>query len=200
MTVEDSATSRFSPIRGTALGPLKPISRPSPPALGHLRNCKQPFDFSAITGVDAKDVSDGEIMSGSLDYPDLISGPNVTLDHDSEVRPGSQRVSEAARKRLIVHPDSKPPARDARLGNLKNRRPDLPTLSHERIVHVNPCCREIFAKLTVGKRPANLLFPPACVLDGVGVERFIGPPVRLAIRLVISGKIDTSRCDPTDGR
>src|SRR2546430_10929599 len=63
-----------------------------------------------------------------------------------------------------------------------------------------PFCREIFAKLTVGKRSADLLFPPARVFDGVGVERFIGSPVRLAIRLVISGKIYTSGCNPTDGR
>jgi hypothetical protein len=34
----------------------------------------------AITGVDAKDISNGEIMTGSLDYPDLIPGPNVPLD------------------------------------------------------------------------------------------------------------------------
>src|SRR5262249_17483395 len=59
---------------------------------------------------------------------------------------------------------------------------------------------EIFAKLTVSERSANLLFPPPRVLEGVGVDRFIGSPVRLAIRLVISGKIYTLGCDPTDGR
>jgi hypothetical protein len=33
----------------------------------------------AITGVNAKYISDGEIMIGSLDYLDLISGPHITL-------------------------------------------------------------------------------------------------------------------------
>ena len=75
----------------------------------------------------------------------------------------------------------------------------MPTLSDQRIVHVNPFGREVFAKLTMGKLSADLLFPPACVFDGVGVERFVRPPVGLAIRLVISGKIDPSGCDPTDG-
>jgi hypothetical protein len=73
-------------------------------------------------------------------------------------------------------------------------------LSDERIIHVNPYCREILAKLTVDENSADLVFPPARVFNGVGVERFVGSPVRLAIRLVISGKIYTSGCNPTDGR
>jgi hypothetical protein len=74
------ATSRFGSLRGAAFGLLKQIIRPPPPALGHPGNRKQPFDFIAITGVDAKYISDGEIMIGSFDYPDLISGPHTTLD------------------------------------------------------------------------------------------------------------------------
>jgi hypothetical protein len=37
----------------------------------------------AIPGVDAKYISNGEIMIGSLDHPDLISGPYIALDDDS---------------------------------------------------------------------------------------------------------------------
>ena len=73
-------TSRFVRIRGAVFGLLKPIVRPPPPALGYLGNCKQPGDFIAITGVDAKYISNGQIMIGSLHYPDLISGPHITLD------------------------------------------------------------------------------------------------------------------------
>ena len=197
---QDLATAGFSPIRGAAFGPLEQISRPPPPALGHLRNRKQPFDFSPITCVDAKYVSDGEIMSGSLDHPDLIPCPHTTFDDQSEVSPWSQRLGEAARKHLIVHSNAKPPARYSRLGNLKNCRPDLPTLSDERIVHLNPFGREVFAKLPIDKRSTNLLFPPACVFDGVGIDHLIGSPVCLAIRLVVSGEIDASGGDPTDGR
>jgi hypothetical protein len=195
-----SATSGFSPIRGAALGLLKPISCPPLPALGHLWNRKQQFDFSAITGVDAEYISDAEMMIRSFHHSDLISSPHVTLDDESQVSSGSQRLREAARKHLIVHPNAKPPARDSRLGNLKNCRPDLPTLADERIVHVNPFGREVFAKLTVGKRSADLVFPPPCVFDGVGVERFIGSPMRLAIRLVISGQIYPPGRDPTHDR
>jgi hypothetical protein len=165
-----------------------------------LPNRKQPFDFIAITGVDAKYISDGEIVIGSLDYPDFVSGPHITFDDQSQVSAGPHRLGKAARKHLIVHANSKPPARYSRFGNLKNHRPNLPALTHERIVHVNPFCREVFAKLTVGERSSDPLFPPACVFDGVGVECFIGSPVCLAIRLVISGKIYTSGCNPADGR
>jgi hypothetical protein len=183
-----------------ALGLLKNIPRPSPPGLGHPGNRKQPLDFSVITGVDAKHIADGQIVIGFLDYPDRISGPHITLHDDSEVSPGAQGLGETARERLIIHPNSKPPAWNSRLGNLKNHAPELPTLADERVVHLNPFCREILAKLTVGKRPADLLFPPARVFDGVGVDGFIGSPVRLAIRLVVSGKIHTSGCDPTEDR
>jgi len=183
------ATSRFGRIRGAAFGLLKQIIRPPLPALGHPGNRKHPLSLIAITGVDAKYIADGEIMIGSLDYPDLISSAYITLDDYSQVRPGSQRLGEAARKHLIVHPNSKPPARYARLRHLKHSSPDLPPLSDERIVHLDPFGREVFAKLTVCKRSADLLFPPPYVFDGVGVDRFIGSPVCLAIRLVVSVKI-----------
>jgi len=98
---------------------LKEISRPPPPALGHLRNGKQPFDFSAIPVVNAKYVPDREIMIGSFHNRDFISSPHVTLDGDSQVSAGPQRLREAARKHLIVHPNAKPPARYARLGDLE---------------------------------------------------------------------------------
>jgi hypothetical protein len=120
--------------------------------------------------------------------------------HYSEVRPGSQRLREAARKHLLVHPNAKPPARYSWLGNLENKGSDLPTLSDERVVHVNPFRREILAQLTVGERSADRLCPPPCVFDSVGVDHLIGHPVCLAIRLVVSGEIDTSGGDPTDGR
>jgi hypothetical protein len=103
----------------------------------------------AITGVDAEHMSDGEIMIWSLDYPDLISGTHISLDDDSQVSPRSRRLGEAARKQLIIHPNSKPLARDSRFGNLENSGSDLPTLSDERIVHLNPFGREVLAKLTI---------------------------------------------------
>jgi hypothetical protein len=141
----------------------------------------------AITGVDAKYVSDGEIMIGSLDYPNLISGLHITLDDYSEVSPWAQRLGKVARKHLIVHPESKPPARNSWLANLENNGSDLPALSDQRIVHLNPFRREVLAELAVCKRSADLLFPPPCVFNRVGVDHFVRPPVCLAIGLVVSG-------------
>jgi hypothetical protein len=193
-------TSWFLYFRGTILVPLKHIGRPAPPSLGHAGSGKQALDFMAIASVDAKYVSDGEIMIGPRHHPDGIASPHVAFADDSQVSAGSQRLREAARKHLIVHANAQPPARDSRLRNLKNYRPDPPALSDERIVHRNSFGREILAKLTVGKGPADLLFPPACILNGIGVDRFVGSPVCLAIRLVISGKIHASGCDPTGDR
>lgn len=99
-------------------------------------------------------------MIGYLDDPDLISGADIALDDYSQVSPGPQRLGEAARKHLVVHPNSKPPAGYPRLGNLKNAGSDLPTLSDERIVHLDALRREVFAKLTICKRSPDLLFPP----------------------------------------
>ena len=100
------AASRFARVQGPAFCPLKKTSRPAPPALGHSGNRKQPIGFMAITGVDAEYMSNGEIMIGSLDDPDLISGPHITFDDDSQISPGSRRLGEAARKQLIIHPNS----------------------------------------------------------------------------------------------
>src|SRR5262249_60500980 len=51
------ATSWVGRRRGAILGRLEKIARPPPPARRHPGNRKQPFDFMAITGVDAKYVS-----------------------------------------------------------------------------------------------------------------------------------------------
>jgi hypothetical protein len=58
--IQDLATSGFGPIRGVAFGDLEQISRPPPPALGHLWNRQQPLHFSVLTDVDAKYISDGQ--------------------------------------------------------------------------------------------------------------------------------------------
>jgi hypothetical protein len=154
----------------------------------------------AILGVDAKYVANGEIMIGTLDDADFISGPHITLNDYSQVSAGPHRLGEAARKQLIIHPNSKPPAGDSRLGNLKNCGPDLPSLADERVVHLHSFRREVFAKLAIGKRPTDLLFPPLCVFDCVGVNRFVGSSVCFSIRLIVSGKIDTPGCDPAGDR
>ena len=175
--------------------------RPSPPALGHPGNREQSFHFVAITGVDPEHISDREIVPGSLDDADPVSRADITLDDYSEVRPGSQCLGEAAREHPVVHPHSKPPARYPRLGHLEHSAPDLPTLSDERLVHLDSFRREIFSELTVCERSADVLLPPPRVLDGMCVECFIGSPMGLAIGLVVTGKIDTSGYDATgDGR
>jgi hypothetical protein len=75
-----SATSRFADILRSAFDPIKKISRPSPPALGHSRNAKQPRDFIATLSVNAKYVTDGETMRRPLDDPDLITRRDTPLD------------------------------------------------------------------------------------------------------------------------
>src|SRR5262249_10244727 len=125
------ATSRSGRPSGPALALLKPIGRPPRPALGHSRHREQALDFVAVRGVGAKSVADGEVRIGSLDAPDLIPGPHIPLGDESKEGPGARRLGEAARKHLIVHPNSEPPARDSWLGNLKNRGADLPALPDE---------------------------------------------------------------------
>src|SRR6266568_690472 len=125
-----------------------------------------------ISGVYAKDVSDVKVGIWLVDYPNFISGSQVTLDDDSKVRTGSQRLREAAREQAIVHSNSEPPARDSRLGDLENSAPDLPTLSDHGVVYVDPFRREVLAELTARDRSADLFFPPPRVFDGVRVDRF----------------------------
>src|SRR5262249_27102535 len=100
-------------------------------------------------------------MIGSLDDSALVCGHHFALDDEPQVGPRPECLGETAREQFIVHPDSQPPARDSRLGNFENRGADLPTLADERLIRVNPECREVFAKLTGCKRSADLLLPPA---------------------------------------
>jgi hypothetical protein len=146
-------TSWFGRVRGTIPSLLKQIACPFLPARGHSGNLKQSPESIAVTSVDAKHISDGEIVIRFLDDPNLIPGPDITLDDYSEVSPRSQSVAETAREHLIVHPNAKPSTRYSRLGNLDNNGSDLPTLSDERIVHLNPFCRDILAELTTCGRP-----------------------------------------------
>src|SRR5262249_12501465 len=148
--------------------------------VGHSRYRKQSLDFIAITGVDAKYISDGETMSRPLDYPDLITRLYAPLDDQSEVRPWSQCLGELARERLIVHPNSKPPARDSWFGPLKNSGANLPALTDERAVHLNLFGGEILAKLAVSKRSADLLLPPSCIFQSVRVDHFVGSAMGLS--------------------
>ena len=135
-------------------------------------------------------------MVGSLDDPDLVSGPHIAFDDDAQVRARAHRLGEAARKHLIVHPHAEPPAGYPRLGNLENGAPDRPALPDEGAVHFESFRRQVFTKFTAFKGSADLPFPPPQVFDGIGVERFIGSPVGLAIRLLVAVEIHPSGGDP----
>src|SRR5215831_182119 len=78
-------TSWCDGSRGPGLALLQPVVCPPLPAFGHSRHRKQPVDFMAITGVDAKYVANGQIVIGFVDDPDLISGPNIALGDDSQI-------------------------------------------------------------------------------------------------------------------
>src|SRR2546427_147396 len=131
-------------------------------------------------------------MIRSVHHADLISSAQITFDYYSQVCPGSQRLGKAARKHLVAHPNSKPPARHPRFGYFKNGGTDFPALADERIVHLDPLRREVFPKSAVLERSADLLFPPSYVFHSVSVDRFIGAAVCLAIRLVVSFQIYAS--------
>src|SRR5204863_8846311 len=57
---------------------------PSSPALGQLRNRKQPRRVITIARVDAKDILDGDVVIGLLQNPDRVSGTHIALGDDSE--------------------------------------------------------------------------------------------------------------------
>src|SRR5262249_18040633 len=141
-----------------------------------------------------------ENMIWSLDDINLVSGSHIPLRDESEEGSRPQRLGEAARKHFIIHPNSKPPARDSRLGHLKNSGADPPTLADETVVHLNPFGGEILANLAVSKGSADLLLPPPSVFDGVRVDHLIGSAMRRAVRLVVARKVHTSDCDPTSNR
>jgi hypothetical protein len=128
-------------------------------------------------------------MIRSPDYSNLIPGTYITLNDQSQVCSRSQCLGKTAREELVVHPNTKPPARDPWLGYFKDCGADRPPLADERIVHRDSFRREIFPKLAVLKRSTEFFFPPPRVFYGVRVHHFIGPPVRFAIRLIVAVEI-----------
>jgi len=173
---------------------------PSPPTLRDARNGEQSLDLFSISSVNSKYVSNRQIVRRSFDDPDLISSADRALNDDAQVCPGSQGFGKSAHKPLIVHPNSQPPARDPWFGYFKYGGADLPTLANERIVYRDSFRREIFPKLAVLKRSAELFFPPPHVFYGVRIHRLIGPPVRFTIGLIVSFKIDASGRDTAGNR
>src|SRR4029434_986521 len=131
----------------------------------------------------------------SFDDPDLISSAHRALNDDAQVCPGSLRFGKSSRTHLIVNRNSKPQARNPRFGYFKYGGADLPTLADERVVHRDSFRREIFPELAVLKGSAELLFPPPQVFYGVSIHRFIRPPVRFTIGLIVSFKFYASSRD-----
>src|SRR5438067_4650698 len=173
---------------------------PSSPTLGQLRNRKQPRHLITIARIDAKDILDGEVVIRLLHDPDLVSGTHIALDDDSEIGTGSQRLAEAAWKRFVVHPDSEPPTRDSRLGNLENRAPDLPTLADESVVELHPFRGQVLSELAVRERAADLPFPPALVFHRIRIDGFVEAAVFLEFRLAITSAFDARSPDPAASR
>src|SRR5258706_16418567 len=122
--------------------------RPSAPTLRDSRNRKQSLDLFSISSVNAKYVSNRQTVIRSFDDPDLISSADRALNDDAQVCPGSQRFGKSAHKPQIVHPNSKPPARDPRLGYFKHGGADRPTLANQRVVHPHSLHGPIFPKPT----------------------------------------------------
>src|SRR4051812_40573564 len=192
-------TSGFC-VRRTLFGLSKRVLRPPLPGLRDLRNGDQSTGFMVITCVNAKYIADGEVLIGPRDGPDLVAGRHLAFGDYAQVRPGPHGLGEAARERLVIHPNPEPPAGNARLGHFKYSTPDLPALAYERVVHLDPFGGEILAKLAVRKRSADLMCPPPRVFGRVRVHRFVGPAVCLAIRLVVAGKVHAPDCNPSGDR
>src|SRR5438132_13726088 len=140
---------------------------PSSPTLGQLRNRKEPRHLIPIARIDAKDISDGEVVIRLLHDPDLVSGTHIALDDDSEIGTGSHCLAEAAWKCLVVHPDSETPTRVSRRGNLENRVSNLLTLTDERVVELDLFRGHVLSELAVAERMADLPRPPALLLDRI---------------------------------
>jgi hypothetical protein len=165
-----------------------------------VRNDEQSLDLSSISSVNSKYVSNRHIVIRPFEDPDLISSADRALSYDAQVCPRPLRFGKTAHKPLIVHPNSKPPARDPRFGYFKHGGADCPTLADKCVVHRDSFRREIFSKLAVLKRSTELLFPPTHVFYGVGIHRFIRPPMSFTIGLIVSFKIYPSGRDTAGHR
>src|SRR5438132_178939 len=125
------------------------VLHPTPPAVGELRNRKQPRHLMAIARVDAKDIADADVVIRLFDNRNRVSRAHVTLDDDSQVGSGPHSLAEPARKHLVVHPHSQPPAGNPGLGHLESGTPDSPALSDERVIDFDAFRSEVLPERAI---------------------------------------------------
>ena len=133
-----------------------------------------------IACIDAKHVADRHGVVWSLADAYVVAGPDIAFDDDPQVRPRPARLSETARKQLVLHPGAESPEGDARLRHFENGVADFPTLADKCAIHVDVFGREVLAKLAMPERATQLVLPPAQVFGGIGIDRLVGPAVRVA--------------------
>src|SRR5262249_3642079 len=132
--------------------------------------------------------------------PDLVSGAYVALDKDPEIGAGSQRLGEAARKRLVVHPDGEAPTGNSRLGDLEDRAPDLPALADECVADLHPFRVQVLSEFAKRGRRADPPSPPALALDRIDIDGLVEPAMGLQIRLAVAREVDAPRRHPSAHR
>ena len=99
-----------------------------------------------VVVIHAPDVADGEPVVGARHDSHGITGADVALFDDAEVRAGPGGPGEAPLERPVIHAQPELPARDARLAHLEDGGSDGPTLPDHRIDQVETLHGEVLPK------------------------------------------------------
>src|SRR5947209_1292259 len=186
-----------SPARGLS---YLPSAGPGMPVLGQLGNLEEAVRLTTISQIDVGDAGDGQIVIGTMDHRDAVTGCQLALLHDAEVRARTSGRGKAPREAGIVHAHPQLVAGKARLRNLEQDRADAPALAHNRAGDGHAAHGQVLAKRARLQGTTHLSRPPVVVLDGISVYRLVDSAVDRAIRLIVTHEIHTPDGHPTGDR
>ena len=132
---------------------------------------------------------------------DLVARRDEPRLDDAQIGAGPPRVREAVDEVAVAHPDPELEARLARLRHLEHRTAHRPAVADRRTGQVDAGGRQVLAERRRAEFLAELLRPPAVVLERVRVDRLVGAAVDAAVGLVVAREVHICREHrPRDGR
>ena len=125
------------------------------------------------------------------------SSPSATI---RRYAPGRDDRAKRLQERRVAHPQAELEAREPRLDDLEQRRPDPPALADERARDVDALGGQVLAERGGAERAAELVLPAPDLLDRVRVDRLVRAAVHGPVGLVVAVEVDAADGDAARDR
>src|SRR6185369_8046857 len=150
--------------RPSARAVAEQAPRPVLPRLGKPRRIEKTSRKIVVAVIGPFHHADRHAVARRRDHRDRVTGSDLALPDDPEVGARTGGRGEPPGKARIAHADAELVARDPRLDDLQDRRPDLPRLTDDRRGQIETRRRQVLAERAGPYRVAQLIGPPREIL------------------------------------